>query len=188
MANVLVQTHVMAMDVDALNRVGVAETNIDNGTALVCGGQSEDAKQKHVFSVTPASGVAKDLWMAYSPEVNKTVVQGADGVLVFTGLTVDPRDFTNLAGTPFDMFKPVAGVDLIQVTADFFAEGYDPDSVDDAAYVEIQADGSFKAVASATSSFGGLQFKIFAKEPIIIANGAIGGEAVDAWILECTNN
>ena len=185
MANVLVQTHVMAMDVDALNRVGVYDSaNIDNGTALVCGVQSTNAGQKHVFSVTPASGVAKDLWMAYSPEVNTTV----DGVLYFKGLDVDPRNFTNLAGKPFDMFKPVPGVDLIQVTKDFFAEGYDPDTVSSATYVEIQADGSFKAVASATSNFGGLQFKIFAKEPIIIANGAIAGEAVDAWILECTNN
>ena len=185
MANVLVQTHVMAMDVDALNRVGVyANADVDNGTALVCGVQSTDAKQKHVFSVTPAAAVAKDLWMAYSPEVVTTV----DGVLEFRGLDVDPRNYTNAKGRPFDMFKPVAGVDLIQVTSDFFAEGYDPDSVSGATYVEIQADGSFKAVASATESFGGLQFKIFAKEPIIIANGAIGGEAVDAWILECTNN
>lgn len=185
MANVLVQTHVMAMDVDALNRVGVYDSaNVDNGTALVCGVQSTNAGQKHVFSVTPASGVAKDLWMAYSPEVNTTI----DGTLYFKGLDVDPRDFTNLAGKPFDMFKPVAGVDLIQVTKDFFKENYDPGTVTGATYVEIQADGSFKAVVSPTSNFGGLQFKIFAKEPMIIANGAIAGEAVDAWILECTNN
>lgn len=185
MANVLVQTHVMAMDVDALNRVGVYDSaNIDNGTALVCGVQSTNAGQKHVFSVTPASSVAKDLWMAYSPEVVTTV----DGTLYFRGLDVDPRNFTNIAGKPFDMFKPVPGVDLIQVTKDFFKEDYDPGTVTGATYVEIQADGSFKAVVSPTSSFGGLQFKIFAKEPMIIANGAIAGEAVDAWILECTNN
>lgn len=185
MANVLVQTHVMAMDVDALNRVGVYDSaNIDNGTALVCGVQSTNAGQKHVFSVTPASSVAKDLWMAYSPEVVTTV----DGTLYFRGLDVDPRNFTNIAGKPFDMFKPVPGVDLIQVTADFFKEGYDPGTVTGATYVEIQADGSFKAVVSPTSEFSGLQFKIFAKEPMIIANGAIAGEAVDAWILECTNN
>lgn len=184
MANVLVQTRCSAMNIDALNRVGVAETEVQNGAALVCGIQSTDPKQKHVFSVEPASEVAKGLWMAYSPEVSTTV----DGQLVWRGLDADPRSFVNLAGKPFDMFKPVAGVDLIQVTKDFFAEDYDPDTVSGATYVEIQSDGSFKAVASATSSFDGLQFKIFAKEPIIIANGAIGGETVDAWILECTNN
>ena len=185
MANVLVQTHVMAMDVDALNRVGVYnDADVDNGTALVCGVQSSDVKQKHVFAVEPASSVAKDLWLSYSPEVVSTM----DGTLEFRGLDVDPRDFTNAKGKPFDMFKPVAGVDLIQVTKEFFAEDFDPDTVTGATYVEIQADGSFKAVAKATNNFEGLQFKIFAKEPIIIANGAIAGEAVDAWILECTNN
>lgn len=185
MANVLVQTRVMAENVDALNRVGVyATANVDNGTALVCGTQSAISGQKHVFSVTPAAAVAKDLWLAYSPEVVSTI----DGSLEFKGLDVDPRDFTNVKGKPFDMFKPVAGVDLIQVTKEFFAEDYDPDTITSATYVEIQADGSFKAVASPTNDFAGLQFKIFAKEPIIIANGAIGGEAVDAWILECTNN
>jgi len=185
MANVLVQTRVMAENVNALNRVGVyATADVDNGTALVCGVQSTDAGQKHVFSVTPASSVAKDLWLAYSPEVNSII----DGTLEFRGMDVDPRDYTNVKGRPFDIFKPVAGVDLIQVTKDFFAEGYDPDTVTGATYVEIQSNGSFRAVVSPTSSFGGLQFKIFAKEPIIIANGAIGGEAIDAWILECTNN
>ena len=184
MAKVLVQTHVMAMDVDALNRVGVASTDVENGTALVCNGQSSNATQKHVFSVAPATGVAKDLWMAYSPEVNSIFSNGNE----YRGLDVDPRNFTNKAGRPFDMFKPVAGVDLIQVTKDFFAEGYDPDTVSNAKYVEIQADGTFKAVASATANFAGLQFKIFSKQPIIIANGQIAGEGVDAWILECTNN
>ena len=98
------------------------------------------------------------------------------------------ENFVNLANRPFDMFKPVAGVDLIQVTKDFFAEGYDPDTVTGATYVEIQSNGTFKAVVSPTSEFAGLQFKIFAKQPIIIANGSIAGEGVDAWILECTIN
>lgn len=185
MANVLVQTRCSAMNVDALNRVGVyAGANVDNGTALVCGIQSTVAGQNHVFDVEPAAAVAKDLWLAYSPEVVTTV----DGSLEFKGLDSDPRNFTNIAGKPFDMFKPVAGVDLIQVTKDFFAENYDPDTITGATYVEIQSDGSFRAVATATDDFAGLQFKIFAKEPIVIASGAIGGEAVDAWILECTNN
>lgn len=184
MAKVLVQTHVEAMDIDALNRVGVYSSDVENGTALVCGVQSSTAGQKHVFSVTPASSVAKGLWMAYSPEVVTTV----DGSLVFRGLDADPRHFVNKANKPFDMFKPVAGVDLIQVTKDFFETNYDPATVTGATYVEIQSDGKFRAVVSPTNNFAGLQFKIFAKEDIIIANGAIGGEAVDAWILECSIN
>ncbi len=184
MANVLVQTHVAAMDIDALNRSAVAAVDVQNGTALVCNGQSSTAGQKYVFDVAAPTEVAKGLWMAYSPEVVKTI----DGSLVFVGLDTDPRRFTIKAGDVFDIFKPVAGADLIQVTKDFFEDGYDPASVAGATYVEIQAGGKFRAVASATEDFAGLQFKIFAKEDIIIANGSIGGEGVDAWILECTNN
>lgn len=185
MANcVLVPTHITAMDVDAYNRVGVAETDIPNGTALVCGVCSTDADKKHVFKVTPAKAVAKDLWMAYSPEV---VTNGVDGEYI-KDVFKDPRKFTNIAGKVFDIFKPVAGVDLIQVSKEFFDEGKDPKTVGNATYVEIQADGKFDAVASATPSFAGLQFRIVQTEPIIIGNGTIGGEAVDAWILECTIN
>lgn len=184
MAKVLVQTRVMAENIDALNRHGVAEVAVENGDVFVCGVQSTDPKQKDVFAVTKASAVAKDLWMAYEPEV----VDVVNGQNVYRGLDADPRHFSIPANRPFRMFKPVAGVDLIQITKDFFAEGFDPDTVSGAKYVEIQSNGTFKAVASATSNFAGLQFKIFAKKPIIIANGVIGGESVDAWILECTNN
>lgn len=185
MANcVLVPTKITAMDVDAYNRVGVATEDIPNGTPLVCGVVSDEANQNNVFEVTTASAVAAGLWMAYSPEVNVT----QDGEYDFKGLVVDPRNFTNVANVPFDMFKPNPGVDMIQVTTDFFQAEGDPKTISGATYVEIQADGTFKAVTSATSSFAGMQFRIVATEPIIIASGAIGGEAVDAWILECTIN
>lgn len=185
MANcVLVPTHITAMDVDAYNRVGIAATDIPNGTPLVCGVCSTDADKKHVFSVTAAAAVAKNLWMAYSPEVIQNDVDGQ----AIKGVFVDPRNFTNVAKRPFDMFKPVAGVDLIQVTKEFFDDKKDPKTVAGATYVEIQAGGKFDAVTEATNDFQGLQFRIVQTEPIIIGNGAIGGEAVDAWILECTNN
>jgi len=185
MANcVLVPTHITAMDVDAYNRVGIAETDIPNGTPLVCGVCSTDADKKHVFKVTAANGAVKGVWLAYSPEVIQNDVNGQ----AIKGVLVDPRNFTNVANRPFDMFKPVAGVDLIQVTKEFFDDGKDPKTVAGATYVEIQADGKFDAVAEATAQFANTQFRIVQTEPIIIGNGAIGGEAVDAWILECTIN
>lgn len=186
MANtVLVQTKCTAMDVDAYNRSAVAEKDIPNGTPLVCEGISEDADKKQVFAVKTPTGVVKDVWLAYSPEV--VITQGVGGNQ-FTGIDVDPRNFTNIAGRPFDIFKPVAGVDLIQVTTPFFKAGNDPKTISGAKYVELQADGTMAAKTTATGSFAGLQFKILTMEPIIIANGTIGGEAVDAWILECTIN
>lgn len=185
MANtVLVQTKCTAMDVDAYNRSAVATVNVPNGTPLICGGVSETAGQKQVFSVTPASSVTKGVWMAYSPEVVLTT----GGNNQYKGIDLDPRNFTNVANVPFDMFFLNPNVDLIQVTTPFFKTGNDPKTVSGATYVEIQDDGTFAAKTSASPGFGGTQFRIIAAEPIIIASGALGGEAVDAWILECTIN
>lgn len=188
MANtVLVQTQCTAMNVDAYNRVGVATVDVPNGTPLVCGTVSENEGQKHVFSVTPAAAVQKGLWMAYSPEVVATQ-SAQNNDLQYKGIDLDPRDFTNVAKKPFDMFYPQPMVDLIQVTAPFFKEGNDPKTVTGATYVEIQSDGTMAAKTTPTVGFGGMQFRIVSEEPVIIASGQLGGEAVDAWILECTMN
>ena len=188
MANtVLVQTQCTAMNVDAYNRTGVATVDVPNGTPLVCGVVSDDPKQKHVFKVTPAAGVQKGLWMAYSPEV-VTTQSAQNTALQYKGTDVDPRDFTNVANVPFDIFYVQPNVDLIQVTAPFFKAGNDPETISGATYVEIQSDGTFAAKTSATVGFGGTQFRIISKEPIVIASGQLGGEHVDAWILECTIN
>lgn len=183
MAKVLVPTKISAENVDALNRSGVCDSQLENADVLVCGGQSTDPKQKDVFVVTRPAGTEKGLWMAYEPEV----VDVINGQNVYRGLDADPRNFVIPAGKTFSMFKPVAGVDLIQVTKDFFAEGADPDSVAGATIVELSHD-VWAAKTAATPGYEGMSWKIFAKKPIIIANGVIGGEGVDAWILECANN
>ena len=191
MANcVMVQTRCTAMSVDSYNRVGVAEIDIPNGTPLVCNGLSTDPKQKHVFKVAKPTAVQGDVWMAYSPEVVMTGgIPSANGtVLGWRGLDSDPRDFTNVAGIPFDIFKPDAGQDIIQVSKDFFAANQDPDTIAGATYAEMQADGSMNAVAAATANYAGLQFKVLGKEPIVIGGGVLGSGIDDAWLLECTKN
>lgn len=143
MANtVLVQTMVQADNIDALNRTAKATVAMQNGapvalafptegeafTATVAQtglvfkiGRQEDINiasenmltsekvTAYLLEVTSNSGV----WLAYSPEVNKNVVGQ-----VYGGL--DPRNFTNLANKPFDVFKPQVG-DIIQVTVPFFS-------------------------------------------------------------------
>lgn len=185
MANcVLVPSKITAMNVDAYNEKGVAAADVNNGTPLVLGGISSTSGQSEVFSVTAASAIASGLWMAYSPEV----VSSAVGALKFKGIDVDPRDFTNVSGVPFDMFKPNPGVDVIQVTGDFFATGSDPASVSGATVVELNSSGQFVAKATATASYAGLGFKILSTTPITIASGQLGGEAVTAYRLLCTSN
>lgn len=185
MANtVLVQTKCTSMNVDAYKKVGVASTAIQNGTPLVLGAISSTAGQGEVFSVTAPTGIVKGLYMAYSPEVVVT----ADGSLQFKGLDADPRDFENVANVPFDIFYLNPNIDMIQVTAPFFASGKDPATITGATVVELNSSGAFEAKVSATSDYAGTGFSIVKSDPIVIANGALGGEAVDAWILRCTQN
>jgi len=181
MANcVLVPSKITAMDVDAYNERGIYTAAVNNGTPLVRGALSTTSGQGEVFSVTPASDIAADLWMAYSPEVVTT----ADGSLSFKGLDVNPQDYTNVANVPFDMFKPNAGVDVIQVTGDFFSAT----PAAGATYVELDSSGAFVAQSAATAGYTGLGFSIIGSAPITIANGALGGEQVTAYYLLCTQN
>lgn len=178
MANsVILNTRCMAENVDALNRSAQATTAIQNGAPLTLAFPT--ATGSAVFTATAAGAAATNVWLAYSPEVNKLVVGQVWG-------GADPRNFTNLANKPFDAFKPMVG-DIIQVNKEFFATGEDPATVVGATVVELTATG-WEAKVSATASYAGAGFKIGRQEDMIIANGTIGGENVTAYYLECTAN
>lgn len=178
MANcVLIQTHVAATDVDAYNRSAESTTNLQNGAPVAL--TLSTTTGSNVFTATTPATPFSGVWMAYSPEVNKLVVGQTWG-------GNDPRNFVNLANKPFDAFKPQVG-DLIQVTGEFFATGYDPATVTGATVVELTATG-FQAKTTATTSYEGISFNIARTEPITIASGVGYGENVTAYILECTQN
>lgn len=168
MSAVVIKTRVQAENIDALNRKAkYATADLQNGSAVTLAWSATDGDE--VFVATPATtglefaigrkeaiviatgSMLEDehqdawylevtsnsgVWMAVSPEVNKDVIGE-----VYKGL--DPRRFINAKGLPFDAIKLQVG-DIIQVSKDFFAENYDPDTVTGATAVELTADG-FKA-------------------------------------------
>lgn len=179
MANcVLVQTRTQATQLDPLNRSAISTVgNVNNGTPLSL--TFPTTAGSNVFGTeTPASPFA-NVWLAYSPEVNKLVVGQIWG-------GNDPRNFTNLQNVPFDVFQPKAG-DIIQVTTPFFQTGQDPASVAGSTVVELTANG-FVAKTASTSGYAGIAFNIGRKESMTIASSTGYGEQVDAWYLECTSN
>lgn len=179
MANaVIIKSRTTSNEVDAYNRSAKMATDVPNGTPLTLTFPTTEGD--NVFTATKASAGANNVWLAYSPEVNKAIVGK-------TYAGDDVRYFTNLANKPFDVFKFDAGVDVIQVTKDFFATGKAPSDVAGSTVVELTANG-FEAKVSATSSYTGISFNIGRKEPIIIAEGTVMQEGVDAWYLECTQN
>lgn len=176
MANaVLVQTSVQATNIDALNRNFVSVANVNNGSIFSSGALSANVKQDNVFqTVAPAAGEGlKNLYMAYSPEV----VVSVSGNLQFKGLDSDPRNFTNLAGVPFNGFKPVVG-DLIQLTADGFTANRGAENF-------AVATAGQNNLVWGNAAVAGLSFKLIATRPITIASASITNQNVTAYILEC---
>lgn len=180
MANcVLITTRTAQENNNAFRRVVKSATNVNNGAPLTL--TFPTTAGSAVFTgETPASPFS-NVWLAYSPEVNKLAVGEVWG-------GEDPRNFTNVAGKPYDAFYPNPKTDIIQVTKEFFATGKDPATVEGATVVELTANGFEAKVTGTGSAYTGILFKIGRKEPMIIANGAVGGEEVDAWYLECMSN
>lgn len=178
MANcVLITTRCANENVNSYNRVAVSTTAVPNGTPLSL--TFPTTAGSAVFTTATPASPFSNVYLAYSPEVNKLVVGQVWG-------GQDPRNFINMANIPFDAFKPQVG-DIIQVTKEFFQNTKDPGTVASSTVVELTATG-FQALTAATSAYAGISFKIGRKEPMTIASGTVGGEQVDAWYLECMAN
>lgn len=166
MSAVVIKTRTQSENIDALNRKAVyASADVDNGTAVTLAFPATEGDEVFVATLR-SSGMTFNIgrkepiiiargsileseqedawllevtaggWMAIAPEVNKDVIGK-----IYKGL--DPRRFTNEAGAPFDVVKLVEG-DIIQVSKDFFEDGYDPDTVTGATAVSMTS-GKFRA-------------------------------------------
>ena len=179
MANtVLVLSRVAADNVDAYNRSAMCDTDVMNGTVVTLEtGFSEVAGKGFVWTATPLGDAGKhtQYWMACTPEVNVL----ADGSLLYKGISVDPRNYTNVKNTEFDVFSVQIG-DCVQISTPFFANAQDPATIGATAkFVEYTAGTGWKSVTEATSAYTGLRFAIRKAMPF-----AIGTDSEAGWILE----
>ena len=98
MANgVIVESRIQATNIDALNRTAQAEVAVAGG-GLVALTASGTQGNEVWTAAAPAVGTLGGLWIAYNPAEHLTVV----GYKVFAGLSEDPRDYVNVANSPFD--------------------------------------------------------------------------------------
>lgn len=179
MANtVLVLSRIAADNVDAYNRSAICDTDVMNGTVVTLEtGFSETAGKGFVWTATPLGDAGKhaQYWMACAPEVNVL----ADGTLLYKGISVDPRNYTNVKNVEFDVFSLQIG-DCVQISTPFFASAQDPATIGATAkFVEYTAGTGWKAIAEATSAYSGLRFAIRKAMPF-----AIGTDSEAGWILE----
>ena len=106
----IIEGRIMAKDVESLNRSATCSTAVDGGKLVSLGALSNG-----LFTATiTTSGTG--LWMAYNPSEHLFDVNGDGTKLVAGGsISADPRDYTNIANRPFDVFKPQIG-DIIKIT------------------------------------------------------------------------
>ena len=175
--SILIPTLVAAKNIDSLNRSFKAEADIDNGNVFGKGDLSAAKNESQVYEAeTPATGSLTGLYMAFTAE---DVVLTDDLGNQFKVGTLDPRAFTNKAGTVFSGFKPQVG-DLVLISADGISG-----TADDYA---VAANGTNK-LAFASAAIEGLSFKVVETTYISLASANnIGSQRVTAYLLECVAN
>ena len=169
--NILVQNDVQAKDVGALNRSAICSVAVQNGQAVAMDGKSTTAGEADVWTViTPATATLSGLWIAYSPEVVVT----ASGSNQYKGIDPDPRNFTNVADTVFDVFKPKVG-DILQYTV--IAGTISTNTF------AIATDGVLP-LTWASAKISGLSLELIATTTQSIGTGTIGVSAITAYVFE----
>lgn len=180
MANgVIVESRIQATNIDALNRTAKATVDVAGGglVALTASG----AQGNEVWTAAaPATGSLGGLWIAYNPSEHLTKVGGK----FFAGLSEDPRDYVNIAGRPFDCFKPAVG-DEIDITIDCVdASGSSVVAGDFLESKDGQTTFTRKAAASGATS-GSTAFKVEYVGKAPFPAGSIGMEQVTMFRCVC---
>lgn len=165
-----------AWDVDSNKLVGIATTDMDNGTFVVLGDMNVDT-QKNIngfeYKVTAAGATSTSVWVVRTPEAGTDMLE--------VQLYDDPRYFYNKAGKPMSLAYMNPHVDHIEVDKNCFTANFDPDTVSGATMAQLDANGKLKAVSAAPAS--GAYFTIVGKHSI-----AVGQELVPTWVLRCERN
>lgn len=154
---VFVGTHASYWDNDALNYVGIATTEMDNGTFVDLGAMSPANDGAYEFTVT-ASSTSADFVCATPPQGYGVVAQVYD----------DPRYFTNEAGKPISV-KYLPKYDCIELSEAGFTAAPSTET-----YAKVVA-----GKLTAQSDASGAQFKILGTRTM-----DIGGDFVNTWVLQ----
>ncbi len=180
MANgVIVESRIQATNIDALNRTAQTESTDVAGGGLVALAPS-GTQGNEVWTATTPSDTLTGLWIAYNPAEHLTKV----GDKLFAGLSEDPRDYVNIGGRPFDVFKPQIG-DEIVITEDCVDASVSSAVAGD--ILESKASQTtFARIAAGTGATANhTAFKIEWVGTLPFPQGGIGMEQVKAFRCVC---
>lgn len=149
-------THCAYWDVDSLNLVGIAATDIDNGIFLTLGAMSPAGDGAYEFTVQ--AGGNADLIAGTPPQGYNVDAQVYD----------DPRYFTNKAGKPISVKRLIKG-DCIELSEGAFTAAPTTNK-----YAKVVTSGKLTAQANDT----GADFQIIGARTM-----DIGGEFIPTYVL-----
>ena len=134
---------------------------------------------KDVYTATlGTTGANLGFWMAYNPTERLTKV----GDNSYASLSLDPRDYTNLAGRTFDIFKPQVE-DLIVITVPNIKAN---DVVAKDKFLEPYTGGLVTVKDTQTAS--STSFKVLQVLSIPFPQAGIGMEFAVAYKVKCVAN
>lgn len=173
---VFVASRMQSQNVDALNRNAVAESDLDNGMAVILGELSEDADKSQVFKATlPTGATDKGVWIVDEPA--KPNAYDELGGEYSVGIK-DPRKFYIPAGKVFAVRKPQVG-DIFKISADMISESANN-------FINVTSTGKY---AFAESQGTGFAAKVI--ENSYFSIGVVSADLsqrIDAYLVEVLAN
>lgn len=113
---VMIESSIAATNIDAYNRYAIGDFSVAGGGLVSLASPSVQGDDRWT-ATAPATGKLGGLYMAYNPSEKYTVIGSGSTAKYYSGLSSDPRDYTNLASRTYTVFKPKLG-DEIVVTID----------------------------------------------------------------------
>lgn len=176
---VMVESQIMATDVGTLNRFAKCTSAVDGGGLVSLANPTVQGDDVWTASV-PASGTLGGLYMAYNPSEKYISVNGKE----FANLSVDPRDYTNLANKTFTVFKPKVGDEVI-VTIDCVDASGSAAVAGDILESKASQTKLQRIAALTGATAGSTAFKIETVTTLNFPSASIGEDRVKAFRVLC---
>lgn len=184
MANgIMIESRIQATNIDALNRSVVGTIDVAGGGLVSLTAPNKQGEDRWTLAA-PAAGSLGELWMMYNPTEHLTVVGTGANAKYFSGLSEDPRDYTNLATRSAVAFKPKVGDEVVITIDAIDASGAQSVAGD---FLESKAgQTTFARIAAATgATAGSTAFQIEWVGNLPFPQGGIGMEFVKAFKAVC---
>lgn len=191
---VFLASRMQSQNIDALNRNAIAESNVDNGMAVVLGDLSESDDKSQVFKATfPTAATQLGIWIVDEP--HEPIVKDELGGEYSVGIR-DPRKFFIPAGQVFAVRKPQIGdifkisADMVTVTSGNSESGQDSTTqttpTNTATYINLKTDGKYVMASSKGTGFAG---KVIENSYFSIGMVSTDlSQRVDAYLIEVVAN